>query len=329
MNTNSSKNVKLIKQYPFLTEVLGTRMDPYYRKEGSNDPIIDELTIRVERADGDLMFRTAKNVGLDDSSFLLSIKEDKKGQVGKQGEYAFAVGKENQIITYLNFSRYPENCGPIYASTVLWETDCFSLRPIKDISEETKYIVWVTVTAWYSDKNNDDLPGGRCGEFKHRSIRITIYGVPKQGFKNLRKESSVYFNLSLDSQMMVRGALEKNHDIVTMGGMLNEMCITFQDEVYFNGMKDILDNGEFRGASGQFGTVKVLCGEMCGYDRVMLEDSVSYISFQLRPGSKHMYVLGQQGTLPQIRNLVKTVVRMWSNPEMRKAFRPNENVSVM
>jgi hypothetical protein len=112
--------------------------------------------------------------------------------------------------------------------------------------------------------------------------------------------------------------------------MLYEMCITFQDEVYFNGMKAILDGSKYRGASGQFGSVKVLAAEMCGYDRVMLEDAVSYVTFQLRPDSEHMYVLGQQGTLPQIRNLVRTVVRMWNRrPELREAFKPDENVSVM
>lgn len=79
---------------------------------------------------------------------------------------------------------------------------------------------------------------------------------------------------------MLRGALDKDHDIVSIGGMLYEMCVTFQEEMYFNGMKDVLDNGEFRGASGQFGAVKVLCAEMCGYDRVMLEDNSSYVTFQ-------------------------------------------------
>ncbi len=117
---------------------------------------------------------------------------------------------------------------------------------------------------------------------------------------------------------------------MSMGGMLYEMCITFQDEVYFDGMKAVLDDGEFRGASGQFGSVKVLCAEMCGYDRVMLEDANSYVTFQLRPGSKHMYVLGQQGTLPQIRNLVRTVVRMWrEKPELRAAFKSDKKVSVI
>jgi len=128
----------------------------------------------------------------------------------------------------------------------------------------------------------------------------------------------------------MRGVLDKNHDIVSIGGMLYEMCITFQDEVYFNGMKEVLDGGKYRGASGRFGTVKVLCVEMCGYERVRLEDFLSYVTFQLRPDAKHMYVLEQQGTLPQIRNLVRTVVRMWNQkPELRAAFKSDENVSVM
>jgi hypothetical protein len=183
---------------------------------------------------------------------------------------------------------------------------------------------------WRADTKNKDVPGGRLGEFKDRSIHITIYGKPDQGFKKLQEESSVYLNLSLDDQLMARGIRDKNRGIVIIVGMLHEMCITFQDEVYFNGMKDVLDGGEFRGASGQFGTVKVLCAEMCGYDRVMLKDSTSYVSFQLGQGSKHMYVLEQKGTLPQIRNLVRTVVRMWrEKPELRAAFKSDNNVSVM
>jgi hypothetical protein len=95
-------------------------------------------------------------------------------------------------------------------------------------------------------------------------------------------------------------------------------------------MKALLDAGQFRGASGQFGPIKVLAAEMCGYDRVMLEDAVSWISLQLRPDCHHMYVLGQQGTLPQIRNLVRTVVRVWNQqPESQKGFKPDKNVSVM
>jgi hypothetical protein len=159
--------------------------------------------------------------------------------------------------------------------------------------KETKYMVWVTVEAWHVDTKSDKAPGARFGEFRDRAIHVTIYSAPDEGFATLQQDASPYSNLFLDSRVMTRGVLNKNRDIVSIGGMLYEMCITFQDEVYFNGMKEVLDNGKHRGASGQFGSVKVLCAEMCGYDRVMLEDRTSYVTFQLRPGSKPRRSLGE------------------------------------
>jgi len=334
MRPNASKNQELIKQYPFVSDILSTQMEPY---DGNDGTSANNLTIRIEKVDGDLMFRRASNVGLGDSSFIFQFKGNRKDQVMRRGEYLFAIDNEGKIVNRVNWPRNNEErkkTGEIYGWSAFWagrstfpNGNPYYTDPIWT---KVKYLVWVTVEAWHTDTKNDDVPGGRFGEFKDRSIHITIYGEPNQGFKKLQEESSVYLNLTLDSRLMTYGVIEKDHDIVSIGGMLYEMCITFQDEVYFNGMKDVLDNSQSRGASGQFGAVRVLCAEMCGYDRVMLEDNSSHVTFQLRPGSKHMYVLGQQGTLPQIRNLVRTVVRMWrEKPELRAAFKTDENVSVM
>ncbi|OGF82352.1 hypothetical protein A3B18_00150 [Candidatus Giovannonibacteria bacterium RIFCSPLOWO2_01_FULL_46_13] len=314
MNPNASKNRELIKQYPFVSDILSARMEPHNGQGGTS---VNDLTIRVEKADGDLMFRRADNVGLGDSSGIFQFKGNRKDQVMRRGEYLFAIDGKGKIVNRVNWPRNDEEkrkTGEIYGWSALW-TGRVTFANNKEVYsnpiwDKVRYLVWVTVEAWHADTKNDDVPGGRFGEFKDRLIHITIYSAPDQGFEKLREESSAYSNLVLDSRLMTRGVIEKDHDIVSIGGMLYEMCITFQDEVYFNGMKDVLDTGPFRGASGQFGMVKVLCAEMCGYDRVMLEDNSSYVTFQLRPGSKHMYVLGQQGTLPQIRNLVRTVVRM-------------------
>lgn len=284
------------------------------------------------------MYRRADNVGLGDSSCIFQFKGNRKDQVMRRGEYLFAIDGKGKIVNRVDWPRNDDEKrkinGEIYGWTALWTGRVTFANNTEGYSNpiwgEVKYLVWVTVEAWHADTKNDDVPGGRFGEFKDRSIHITIYSEPDQGFEKLQEESSVYSNLSLDSRLMTRGVIDKDHDIVSIGGMLYEMCITFQDEVYFNGMKEVLDGGKYRGASGQFGSVKVLCAEMCGYDRVMLEDSVSYVTFQLRPGSRHMYVLGQQGTLPQIRNLVRTVVRMWrEKPELRAAFKSDEKVSVI
>lgn len=327
MRLNSSKNLKLIKQYPFLKEILCARMEPF---DGIGGLSINDLTIKVEKADGNLMYRRAENIGLGEASWM--FQENRRNQVGRQGEYIFAVDSHNNVVNRVDWPRNKEvrHKGDFYAWAVLWMSKDDRGHCSRPIFEQVEFLVWATVEAWHIDTNNDDKPDVRFGAFHDRLVHITIYGKPKQGFHKLQEESNIYENLTLDSHVITKGVIEHDHGVISMGGMLYEMCIMFQDEVYFNGMKDILDAGEYRGASGQFGSVEVLAAEMCGYDRVTLKDSISYVTFQLRPGSKNMQVHGQDGTLPQIRNLVRTVVRIWNQkPELQKLFKPNQNVSVM
>ena len=63
MRPNASKNQELTKQYPFVTDILSARMEPH---DGNGGTSVNDLTIRVEKADGDLMFRRANNIGLAD-----------------------------------------------------------------------------------------------------------------------------------------------------------------------------------------------------------------------------------------------------------------------
>ncbi len=334
MRPNASKNQKLIKQYPFVNDILSLQMEPY---DGDGSTSVNDLTICIEKADGNLMYRRAENVGLGDSSCIFRLEGNRKNQVMRKGEYLFAIDDKEEIVNRVNWPRNEEEkrkSGEVYGWSVLWAGHSTfpsgELCYTNPIWSKVKYLVWVTVKAWHVDTKNDDVRGSRFGEFKDRLIQITIYGTPDQGFEKLQEESSVYSNLILDDRLIICGVIEKDYHIVSINGMLYEMCIMFQEEVYFNGMKEVLDAGKCRGASGQFGSVNVLCAKMCGYDRVMLEDATSYITFQLRPDSKYMYVLGQRGTLPQIRNLVRTVVRMWrEKPELRTTFKPNKDISVM
>lgn len=332
MNPNAPKNREFMNQFTFLPAILNDDMEPYGFPLRNT---VNDLTIKVEKADGDLMYRRASNSGLDENSYCFNTKGKYKDHVMRCAEHIFAVGVNGEILNRVNFPRNAEERRRIgeevYAWSVLWSSrGTFgngSVTYSDPIWDKVKFLVWVSVDAWHVDtKNNDD----RFGDFIERIVSVTIYTEPEQGFEKLHRESGVYTNLRLDSDVMMRGASKKDYDILTINGMLYEMCKTFEEDVYFAGMKDVLDKGPYRGASGQFGSAKVLCAEMCGYDRVMLEDSACYITFQLRPESKNMYVLGQQGTLPQIRNLVKTVVRMWrEDPNVRAGFCPDKKVSVM
>ncbi len=336
MKPNASKNRELVAQFPSLVEILRAQIEPLGGKDGLQ---VDNLTIKVQKADGDLMWRRAKNTGLDENSWIFNTGGNRKGQVGRAGECIFAVSQNNKVINRTNWPRNDserKSYGDVYAWNVLWRTkekgpggsNVFS----NPFDGEVKYMVWVTVESWHKDTGNTDSsePGARFGELVERSVEITVYSEPDEGFYVLQKNSPLMNHLWLDSKVFMRAVFDHDYNIIIIDGRLAELCTLFQDEVFFNGMKDIIDKGGVRGASGQFGPVKVLCAEMCGYDRVMLEDANCWISYQLRPESKCMYVVGMGGTLPNIRQLTKTVVNMWNgDPKNREAFKPDTEVYVL
>lgn len=329
MKANSSKNQGLLKQYPFVLDVLSYQMEPFDGDGGSH---VENLTIRVEKADGDLMYRRAENSGLGDGSCIFQMKGNRKDQIMRRGEYFFAVNGKGKIINRVDWPRNDRERnaigGNIYGNAVLWKTRNKTSYS-NPIWGEIEYLVWATVEAWHKDTKNDNM-SERFGELCDRSVHIIIYLKPDCGFEELSRQSCIEDNLCLDSRTLMQAVFNNNRDIMTIGGRLDELCRMFQDDVYFNGMKDVLDQSNNCGASGQFGSVKVLCAEMCGCDRVILEDAVSWISLQLRSEAKMMYVLGMYGTLPQLRSLVKNVVRMWNEkPECRASFVPDKNVYVL
>ena len=77
MKATAPKNQKLIKQYPFVTKLLQKWLEPYTRWHNTPEEAlrVDDLTIKVERADGKLMFRRADNVGLGENSFIFQSGE--------------------------------------------------------------------------------------------------------------------------------------------------------------------------------------------------------------------------------------------------------------
>lgn len=332
MKPTSAKNIELIRQYPFLAEILDElKLDPF---DVLDDTRLDRLTIKVEKADGDLMWRTGKNIGLDgDNGFLFTMGGKNKNKVGKQGEHLFLASNKKALVRGLSWPRNDIEKREVPfqpASSILWRDrgpKGMLSRPFEE--EYSHYLVWLTVRCWYEDMHNNDFTGARFGQLIEREMTITIYPKPEEGFLDLDRKSWIGDHLLLDSTTLMRALSEKNETILNLYGRLDELAQLFQDEVYFNGMKEMFDKGKHRGSSGVFGTTKVLVAELCGYDRMMLENGNCWISFQLRPEASTMYVLGMGGTLPQLRVLIKTVVKLWQQPENRDLFKSDSNVSVM
>lgn len=335
MKPDSKKNGKMLEEFPFIgRSILSMAVEPWDDEDVLR---VDSLAIHVEKADRDLMYRCADNVGLGESSYCFSMKKEREEQVMRQGEFVLAVDKNGIVINHLFWPKNREEARgkkTPYVKQVFFVHDS-SRNPDSGIAifDRVKYLVWVRVEAWHTDTRQDDFdrPGARFGELRERIFDVTVYKEPECGFRDLVRNSSKAENLYLDSHTFIKAFHEKDEEIIAISGRLDELCRQFQDEVYFDGMKELRESGEFRGASARAGATKVLCTEMCGYDRVMLEDDQSWISFQLRPEADAMYVLGSGGTLPRIRNLVRTVIKAWRNPEseLRKSFASDQHVYVM
>jgi len=336
MKPTADKNRKLISQYPFLKAIIGAPLDPMSPSVFESDTVAD-LTIKVEKADANLMYRQGKNTGLEDNrngstSWSMPMEGPRNGQAGKRGNFLFAVGESGGILHQLDWkNETPKQ--PMYGWNALWTGTRTYAKGGKGYTDpiwkETKYLVWVTVEAWYKFIKGFEVTP--FGDFIDRTMTITIYSAPEQGFEKLQEEANVYEHLWLDNDVILRGSMRNDHDILYINGMLAELCHQFKTDVYDNGMRDIADSHPQHriAGSGNFGPVKVLVGEMCGYERIMLGDDFSYITFQIRPGFTHAYVLGMQGRLPQLRHLVRIVINDWNHREgARQAFSYDQKVTV-
>lgn len=336
MNVNSNKNKKLIKQFPFIETILVVHaMEPFgsWRPNGRPQDFVDDLTIRVQRADGDLMFRQAHNVGLGDGSFIFNLGGKHQKCIGREAEYLFAIGHDNTILNRLNWPRNREEGRgkTVYGGNVLWSRTSPDGQMLSDsIHDKTAYLVWVTVSAWNEDTGKDNLPGGRFGKFLERSVNVIVFRPPECGFKKLQDDSSVWSNLRLNQDVYTRALVDKDTSLLQMFGCLWELCKFFQEEVWDKGMRQAYESFSTRGASGRFGPAEILVADLCGYHRVMFKDASCWVSFQLRPGGIDMYVLGQDGTLPELRRLVRGMVKMWMmQPECHVNFKSNDKVGMM
>lgn len=147
MKPNARKNQKLIKEFPFLREVIATRLEPY---DGEGQASLQDLTIQVQKADGDLLYRTANNIGLGDNGFSSFWKGPRKDQNGRRGEYIFAIGKDGKIVKQMGWPRNREETRgkkPRYAYAVLWAVEEDGDILSGSLHDEVEYLVWVSVNA--------------------------------------------------------------------------------------------------------------------------------------------------------------------------------------
>lgn len=189
--------------------------------------------------------------------------------------------------------------------------------------ESTAYIVWVTVTVLYKKSGSENWP---CGDFVERSMNITIYRPPSEGFSNLENNAKIEDHLWLSNRVLTDAALSGDQRISGIGTRLHELGQVLYETVYSQGMKQTLEEGGWKGHSVSFDEVEVKA--VWGFQRVGVElsNSTTYVEFHIHDDSNVMYMGAVQGRLPEVRKLVISTIQAWSDEEKRKDFTSDESV---
>ncbi len=288
-------------------------MPPFHSKKDGYI-YVDDLKIKVEKADGELMFRLAHNVGMGDNVQFVGMGA-RQGQAGRQAEYIYAIGQNDEILSMLDWVGQDRL---VFGKDVFWSVQ--TARGWKNpVSHLTSYLVWVTVNTWHDYEDEDK-------KVIDRTMEITVYGPPKCGFEKLDSESRFDDHFWLSTRTLTAGLLHQNHDAIAIQGRLAELAQLFYDSVYTQGMEDTLEKAEWKGCSGQFDDIQVQAVYSMRRVGVCLTDANATIELHTLDGSKDMYMGSYNGTLPQIRHLVMAAVKAWETEEVKASFGRDEEV---
>lgn len=325
MNPNSKKNRQLIRQYPFLRAVLKQPMLP------NPDPMdarsVDNLTIRVEIADEQLMLRQADIVGLGRDSYLYNGHGSQRC-VGKQAEYLFAITQGKRIIRRLDWPLPGDDVvaskAPVYGWHVLLKPDAEVPGVTRLLDNEVSHLVWVKVNTWYRDTGNTSWPGSRFGQFQSRDLEITVYGPPKCGFAALRERSMSWTHLHISNPLIANGLSRKDPIITQIAGCVVELCSLFVDEVWNNGLGEMCrDSGGRLAGRLEQTTVRVHPVDNQTWCFVLESDAGTRVEFWIPDDKGSINVRSQNGTLPELRQLVRSAVFTWrEKPKSRAKILP-------
>ncbi len=316
--------MKLRKQYPFLEKVMNLGFQ--YPFERNHEPQVGALTIKVARADGDLMYRIPRNVGIyGDRSALGVVSGPHRGGMAKQGEHLYAISHSGEVINSLPFGMSDDvrRQMTIYGRDILYRDNHEEIKS-GGIHSKIAYLTWVTVEAIYKEGGEED---GLFGEFVERSVEITIYLPPKEGFRELEQKSHIEDHLWLNNRTLTEATLRGNSQVIELGAELAALALKFNKTVYSQGMKQKLEEAGWKGHSASFDEVEVKA--VWGFQRVGVEisNSKAYVEFHIRDdGDDIMYAGAFQGVFSDISELVATAIKAWRDEENRLAFQPDEDV---
>ncbi len=310
--TRSYLNRKeLAEKFPALENILALELEPW-----SGESVrFDRVTVRVEPASRELLFRRGANVALGrDRRYLFNKKQGNGKRVGRRGEYLFAVDGEHRVANCLIWPQdNPERrrAGDPFVREIFFQEDPGG----GPLFEQVAYLVWVTVEECYAPTER-----GTFGELCGRTAIVTVFPSPTGGFRRLYDEANYEEDLYLNNRIITEPFALNDPNIVTIRERLSELCRLFQENVYENGLRTLIADGGASRLSNRYGAVLLTCDAGAGPRRFVLETPGCWIGLGL--GSRgELVIRSVGGTLASLRTMIETVVEIWSTePQMRYLY---------
>jgi len=286
---------KLIETYPALNIIIKWTQDIQI------DNVTPSLSIQVKKADENLMMFRGEYI---DGIRMSLIGEN--GTVGTKRQEAFFVNSKDNIIDMISWSKDVSSRikDEIGSGKIISEDD------LKYLILTTTYNYYQEIEDWY-EKGLENQMGKRIS----KKIKIQIYLPPKIGFTKLLKKTDSMENIRLHMNDIIKSQILSDPIYDNVLIEINKLIKKFENDVYLNGLKDIIDKSTMKGMSGNFGSVKLNSFVMAG--RIMFtfekeKDDITFLCAENEIPSR-MGFHSINATWPTAKSIIKEVIENWEN----------------
>ncbi len=318
MPQSQSSIRKFMEQYPFLVKIRS-----WASRVGEDLAALEKTSIRVERADANLMFR----IPSDQDCYGSFIRHLDKPWIGSLKESFYAVNRQGEPGNKRDLKHGPGN----------YVRDLFN-RPIRDwLSsgqdpfETIQYVVWVSSTIWRVEEEETDFDNPTSKPVSV-SVDITVFREPKEGWMRLYVNSDPLENVILrGSGLWPNSGVDEEFREVA-NDRLSRLAIRFDHEVVRQGLWPVIDRSRCKGMSGQLGDVKIITYVVLGGLLIRLERGATGITFRgVEDEKSNLGFSSIQGMLPDATSIVTDASAWWARmteEERSCAIKDNPRVNM-
>lgn len=292
---SKEKIAKLVKQYPFLGEILEGKMNDL---EG----ITPEITIKFKRADENLLMFRGEYIDGIRSSIA------RENQVmGTKFQFLHLVGYNNEISEpFFWFGKTKERIKDVILTTT-------TAQRVKYIVLVTKYDLFEEIEDYY-DRGLEGPMGNQVG----RELTLYVYLPPREGLAELLERTDPMKNVRLHIDDIIWTQLLRESTYDNVVAEARRLAKLFESKVYFNGLKKIIDSSTMKGMRGKFGSTELLTFTMCGRIMFTFKRGENNVSFLCAEGEipSRIGLHSIDATWPVAKSMIEEVIEVWEKTDI-------------